>query len=472
MILGANKQQSQGKDGNFGSSHGEKILRLGNHLLAESCVRVEVFSSRDAESGVLEISVRVYMSILELPQIAMYWSTDALFGNLNIRRVMKRDRFDKIYQYLHLNDNTRNLPRGQPNHDKLFLVRPVLDAVLDMCLRNYNPHQNTSIDEAMVKFRGRLSFRQYLPAKPTKYGIKVWMRADPTNGYTNEFQVYTGREGNVRETGLAARVVMDLTSRIWGRHHIVNTDNYFTSPELANQLLRQNTYLRGTVRSNRKGFPLQHLHKNDVRQQGQFKTAQKGEVTACVWMDKKAIYTLSTADNPANIQTTVPRKSRGGVVRQIPAPSIIHEYNQNMNGVDVADQLRTEYSTYRTAKKWWCYLFWFLFDLAITNGFILMRESQNHQRRTKNNRQKARTMVEFRMSLAKLLIGDFTDNAPAALASVGVGHFIMTGDKRGRCRQCAKDKKRREILYKCRHCNVSLCPDCFQPYHRDLLRNR
>ena len=56
MILGANKQQSQGKDGNFGTSHGEKILRPGNHLLAELCVRARVFSSRDAESGVLEIS--------------------------------------------------------------------------------------------------------------------------------------------------------------------------------------------------------------------------------------------------------------------------------------------------------------------------------------------------------------------------------------------------------------------------------
>ena len=318
------------------------------------------------------LGIRVYMSIVQLPQVPMYWSTDALFGNLSIRRVMKRDRFNKISQYLHLNDSQRNLPRAHPDHDKLYLVRPVLDAVLDTCIRNYNPHQNPSIDEAMVKFRGCLSFRQYLPAKPTKYGIKVWMRADPTNGYTNEFQVYTGREGNVRETGLAARVVMDLTRRIWGHHHIVNTDNYFTSLDLADRVLQQNTYLRGTVRSNRKGFPQQQLPKNAVKQQGQFKTAQKGELTACVWMDKKPIYTLSTADNPATIETTVPRKSRGGEVRQIPAPSIVHEYNQNMNGVDVADQLRTEYSTYRTAKKWWYYLFWFLFDVSITNGFILM----------------------------------------------------------------------------------------------------
>ena len=99
---------------------------------------------------------------------------------------------------------------------------------------------------------------------------------------------------------------MDLTRRFWGQHHIVNTDNYFTSLDLADRLLQQNTYFRGTVCSNKKGFPQQQLPKNAVKQQGQFKTAQTGELIACVWMDKKPIYTLSTADNPAAIETTVP----------------------------------------------------------------------------------------------------------------------------------------------------------------------
>ena len=65
MILGANKQQSQDKDGNFGTSHGEKTLRPGNHLLAELCVRARVFSSQDAKSGVLEISA-VYLITAKL----------------------------------------------------------------------------------------------------------------------------------------------------------------------------------------------------------------------------------------------------------------------------------------------------------------------------------------------------------------------------------------------------------------------
>ena len=48
-----------------------------------------------------------------------------------------------------------------------------------------------------------------MPAKPTKYGIKVWVRADPYNGYVNDFQVYTGKVEN-RAEGLSTRVVKDL----------------------------------------------------------------------------------------------------------------------------------------------------------------------------------------------------------------------------------------------------------------------
>ena len=56
------------------------------------------------------------------------------------------------------------------------------------------PHRENSIDEAMIAFKGRKSYKQYLPAKPTHFGIKVWERADAHNGYVCEFQVYTGKK--------------------------------------------------------------------------------------------------------------------------------------------------------------------------------------------------------------------------------------------------------------------------------------
>ena len=203
-------------------------------------------------------------------------------------------------QYFHANDSRPNPPGGQPCHDKLFLIRPILNEVNERCLQNYNPHQNVSVDEGMVKYTGRLSFKQYLPAKPTKYGIKVWMRADPVNGYTNEFKVYTVKENGVPKIGLASRVVQDMTRRIWGRNHIVNIDNYFTSPALFTTLLENNTYARGIIHSNRKGFPFNQLRPKEIKEQGQFRHLQKGEATACIWKDKDIFSSIHCRQSGTN----------------------------------------------------------------------------------------------------------------------------------------------------------------------------
>lgn len=57
------------------------------------------------------------------------------------------------------------------------------------------PTQPNSIDEAMIPFKGRTSLKQYIPNKPIKRGIKVWVRADAENGYVCQFEVYVGKKG-------------------------------------------------------------------------------------------------------------------------------------------------------------------------------------------------------------------------------------------------------------------------------------
>ena len=58
----------------------------------------------------------------------------------------------------------------------------------------YVPDGHFTLDESMTKFKGRLQFRQYMPVKPIKWGVKVWTLAESTTGYMSWFQVYTGRE--------------------------------------------------------------------------------------------------------------------------------------------------------------------------------------------------------------------------------------------------------------------------------------
>ena len=44
----------------------------------------------------------------------------------------------------------------------------------------------------MVGFKGRLCFIQYLPKKPTKWGIKAYVLADSATGYVYSWRLYTG----------------------------------------------------------------------------------------------------------------------------------------------------------------------------------------------------------------------------------------------------------------------------------------
>jgi hypothetical protein len=98
----------------------------------------------------------------------------------------------------------------------------------------------------MIKFKDRLSFRQYLPAKPTKWGGKLWNMADSDTGYMHHFQIYTGKEYS-QEKGLLYRVVMDLCSNMLGKNLRVYFDNFYTSAELLKDLHTRGVLACGTV---------------------------------------------------------------------------------------------------------------------------------------------------------------------------------------------------------------------------------
>jgi hypothetical protein len=90
--------------------------------------------------------------------------------------------------------------------DKLWKIRRFMDLLLHQFQALYEVNGFVSVDESMVKYKGRLAFRQYLPMKPVKWGIKVWVMAESNTGYVNNFQVYTGAIAGKTETGLAYRI--------------------------------------------------------------------------------------------------------------------------------------------------------------------------------------------------------------------------------------------------------------------------
>ena len=166
---------------------------------------------------------------------------------------ISRDRFEEISRYLHFADNGSLFPLSSQQYDRLGKVRPLLDHLSYKFRAMYNPGENLSVDEAMIKFQGRSTLKQYMPKKPVKRGIKVWVIADD-HGYFSQLQVYTGKRASVKHT-LGERVVKDLTSTFTGCWHRVFFDSFFTTRKLLCDLESQQIYGCGTAQKDKRGFP-------------------------------------------------------------------------------------------------------------------------------------------------------------------------------------------------------------------------
>ena len=73
------------------------------------------------------LGIIILMGLHPLPTIDLYWSSDPFFRVAEIASVMTCKRFKKVLENIHLNDNSKMLPRGAPGYDKLYKVRPLLE---------------------------------------------------------------------------------------------------------------------------------------------------------------------------------------------------------------------------------------------------------------------------------------------------------------------------------------------------------
>ena len=138
------------------------------------------------------VALQIAMGINNRPEIPDYWSTYWLTAG-KFNDVMPRNRYQLLNAFLHFNNNDLRIARGEEGYDPLFKVRPLINIIDPRYLSAYAPDKELSIDESMIKFKGRIFFRQYLPAKPTKWGIKTFALCESNTGYGLKFMVYTGK---------------------------------------------------------------------------------------------------------------------------------------------------------------------------------------------------------------------------------------------------------------------------------------
>lgn len=115
-------------------------------------------------------SLVLHICIVEKPKLADYFSFDPVY-HCSFPKIchISKNKFNKMLTYLHVSDNTNYIARGQPNHDPLFKIRPVLTASAHTMKECYYPARALTIDEGMCPYRGRVNYRVYM-----KQSRNIW----------------------------------------------------------------------------------------------------------------------------------------------------------------------------------------------------------------------------------------------------------------------------------------------------------
>ena len=81
-------------------------------------------------------------------------------------RVTARDRFLDICYNIHLSDNSKMPDRNWPGYGEVYKITPFIEDLNTNFGLRYSPHRKQSIDEVMIKYKGRTNLKQYMPLKP------------------------------------------------------------------------------------------------------------------------------------------------------------------------------------------------------------------------------------------------------------------------------------------------------------------
>ncbi|UYV71614.1 hypothetical protein LAZ67_8003857 [Cordylochernes scorpioides] len=279
------------------------------------------------------------------------------------RAAMAYERFLFLLRVIRF-DNvlTRQIRR---DNDKFAALREIFEMFVANCKQMYSPGEYLTIDEKLIPFRGKCNFRQYIPNKPAKYGLKIYMMSDAHTFYTVNMEPYVGNNrGPFYKSNASDDVVKRLVEPVSGTKRNITTDNWYTSFPLAQSLLTEhNLTLVGTLKKNKKEIPVEFLpNRNRPIFSSIFGFNENTTLVSYVPKKSKSVILLSTMHSTMTIDEDTGDKMK---------PEIVTFYNQTKIGVDVVDQMSGTYSVGRRTRRWPLCIFFDLVNVAEINAQVL-----------------------------------------------------------------------------------------------------
>ena len=322
---------------------------------------VKQWKPTDRQEMITFLAMLILMGIMHKSRISMYWSTDTLVSTPIFSQLMGRDRFLLLLRFLHFADN-RNYNPNDPDRDRLYKVREVTDMIKRRCSSVYYPGKKLSVDESLVLFKGRVTFKQYIKTKRARFGIKLFQLCT-SDGIVLDFLIYHGNMApqlvELEDSLVTERIAITLMQKYLDKGHQLYVDNYYTSVSLAKYLLQHGTHITGTIRDHRKHFPTEL--KRVILDKGELAYFNHDKIVIMKYRahrntssgKPKTVHLLTTSHRPAQGNTT--KHDRDGNIIQ--KPTCIIDYNYNMGGIDMVDQQFDAIDVLRKSYKWYKKIF-------------------------------------------------------------------------------------------------------------------
>lgn len=383
------------------------------------------------------------------------WKNDGTGAEL-LSCVMSERRFRFILRCIRFDDVRGRSERQKI--DKITHIRTIFEMFVNSCKTAYSMSEYTCIDEKLQAFRGKCSFRQYIPSKPAKYGIKIFALCDNLNFYTGNLEIYAGTQpdGPFKIDNGAASVVKRLIQPISKTGRNVTTDNWFTSVELANDLQKTHKLsLLGTLRKNKRQIPPEFTQtKHRIITSSYFAFNKNQTLVSYMPKKNKIVLVLSTMhfDKAIDKNTNEARK-----------PEIITLYNATKGAVDNMDRMTENYSVARKSFRWPLTVFYSMLNIGGVNAQIIYQENCPHNKKTRLeflkclSRELMKEQMEYRCTI-KSLPNEIKTKIVKYGFSVNPTEEFQRFRKSGRCSFCDRNKDRKTTKV-CTNCAKLICRD-------------
>ena len=417
------------------------------------------------------LGVVVLMGYHRLPSFSDYWSKSEYVGVRGIQRCMTYSRFSQLWRNLHVADNS-----SADRSDRYYKIRPLVVRLQDSFRRAYHPAQELSLDESMIKCKGRAKGKVFMPKKPIKRGFKMYSLSCACCGYLCDFRLCAGKEVDpvngkrLDKPVKVADTVKDLLVSVYsGHNHVVYMDRYFTNGPTVSELQQVGIFTVGTIQRSAAGFPPEL--KSIDPPEGVYCAALHNGLHYYVFNDRSIVCFVSNVF-PLHTEPMLRKAkgSKGGCMTKTDSvPPVVPAYNHYMGGVDRTNHMCQTYLLDHRCMRPWMRIFVQLFQLAVMNASLL------HSHNCRAYGVRCKSNLQFRQELVELCLQGYcgrerkrsgTGETPGSTISCFEADHELVRVRdipiaRGRCARCHT-----HTTFGCKRCKVRLCKLlCFQKHH-------